>query len=204
MIINIQRISNLTKSLLKRISLTWKLKQIVQPSIYLFKKNKTMKTKFQFIVFITLAIFSFSSCSKHEDQPANKLAIMKMEVSYSGDIQSQVGVLTFLAVNANNSDAINIVNENTGVVSAGPFLQNADLISDTVTSFHSVEKVSYVSVMLSLSPKVYVTAPEQNLAIIIKIYFDGNLADSQTFYYDKVSDGTSSTPKDFDYKVTVK
>jgi hypothetical protein len=164
-----------------------------------------MKTKFQSTVFITFAIFFFSSCSKHGDQPeANKLAIMKMEVSYSGDIQSQVVVLTFLALNANNTNAINIVNENTGAVSAGPFLQNADLSSDTVTVFHSAEKVSYVSIMLALSPKVYVTTPENNLAILIKIYFDGNLADSQTFSYDQISDGTSSTPKDFDYKVTVK
>jgi hypothetical protein len=164
-----------------------------------------MKTKFQSIVFIAFAIFFFSSCSKHRDQPeANKLAIMKMEVSYSGDIQSQVAVLTFLAVNANNSNAIDIVNENTGAVTAGPFLQNADLISDTVTSFHSVEKVSYVSVMLALSPKLYETTLENNLSITIKIYFDDKLADSQTFSYEKLADGTSSIPKDFDYKVTVK
>ena len=164
-----------------------------------------MKTKFQSIVFITFAIFFFSSCSKHGDQPnANKLAIMKMEVSYSGDIQSQVAVLTFLAVNANNTNAINIVNENTGAVSAGQFLQNADLISDTLTSFHSVEKVSYVSVMLALSPKVYETILENNLSITVKIYFDGKLADNQTFSYDYVTDGTSSTPKDFDYKISVK
>lgn len=164
-----------------------------------------MKTKFQSIVFITFVIFIFSSCSKHRDQPeANKLAIMKMEVSYSGDIQSQVAVLTFLAVNANNTNAIDIVYENTGAVSAGPFLQNADLISDTVTSFHSVEKVSYVSVMLALSPKVYETTLGNNLSITIKIYFDGKLTDNQTLSYDQVSDGTSSTPKDFDYKVTVK
>ena len=164
-----------------------------------------MKTKIQSTVFIAFVIFFFSSCSKHGDQPdANKLAIMKMEVSYSGDIQSQVAVLTFLAVNANNTNAIDIVNENTGAVSAGPFLQNADLISDTVTSFHSVEKVSYVSVMLALSPKVYETTLENNLSITIKIYFDGKLTDNQTLSYDQVSDGTSSTPKDFDFKVTVK
>lgn len=163
-----------------------------------------MKIKFQSIVFITFVIFFFSSCSKHGDQPeANKLAIMKMEVSYSGDIQSQVAVITFLAVNVNNTKAIDIVNENTGAVSAGAFLQNADLISDTLTSFHSVEKVSYVNVMLSLSPKVYETTLENNLSITIKIYFDEKLADNQTFSYDQVSDGTSSTPKDFDYKVTV-
>ena len=164
-----------------------------------------MKTKFQFISLFTCIIFIFSSCSKQKDQPnVTKQAIMKMEVSYSGDIQSQVAVLTFLAVNANNTNAINIVNENTGAVSAGPFLQNADLSSDTVTVFHSAEKVRNVSVMLALSPKVYVTTPQNNLAIIIKIYFDGKLADSQTFSYEKLADGTSSTPKDFDYKVTVK
>ena len=164
-----------------------------------------MKTKFQSIVFITFAIFFFSSCSKKKDQPnTTKQAIMKMEVSYTGDLQSQVAVLTFLAVNANNTNAIDIVNENTGAVSAGPFLQNADLISDTVTVFHSVEKVSYVSVILALSPKIYVTTPQNNLAIIIKIYFDGKLADSQTFSFEKLTDGSSSTPKDFDYKVTVK
>jgi hypothetical protein len=164
-----------------------------------------VKIKFQSIVFITFAIFFFSSCSKHRDQPeANKLAIMKMEVSYSGDIQSQVAVLTFLAVNANNTNAIDIVNENTGAVSAGPFLQNADLISDTLNSFHSVEKVSYVSVMLALSPKVYETTLENNLSITIKIYFDGKLTDNQTLSYNQVSDGTSSIPKDFDFKVTVK
>ena len=163
-----------------------------------------MKTKFQSIAIITLAIFIFSSCSKHKDQPnVTKQAIMKMEVSYTGDLQSQVAVLTFLAVNSENS-LINIVNENTGNSSAGPFLQNADFSSNNNISFHTVDKISSVSIMLSLSPKVYTTTLENNLSITIKIYFDGKLADNQTFSYDQVSDGTSNTPKDFDYKISVK
>ena len=164
-----------------------------------------MKTKYQSIALFTIALFFFSSCSKHKEQPnANKLAIMKMEVSYTGDIQSQVAVLTFLAVNANNSDAVIIVNENTGTTSAGPFLQNDDLSASAPITFHSAEKVSYVNIMLALSPKVYATTPENNFAITIKIYFDGKLADNQTFSYDKVADGTSLEPKDFNYKTEVK
>ena len=164
-----------------------------------------MKTKYQTIALFIIALFFFSSCSKHKEQLiANKLAIMKMEVSYTGDIQSQVAVLTFLAINANNSDAATIVNENTGATSAGPFLQNADLSSNKLTTFHSAEKVSYVNIMLALSPKVYATTPENNFAITIKIYFDGKLADNQTFSYDKVADGTSLEPKDFNYKTEVK
>ena len=128
---------------------------------------------------------------------------MKMEVSYAGDLQSQVAVLTFLAVNGENS-LINIVNEKTGNASAGPFLQNEDFDTSKMISFHTVDKVSSASIMLSLSPKVYVTTPENNLSITIKIYFDGKLADNQTFSYDQVSDGTSHTPKDFDYKISVK
>ena len=200
---NEQKESNLIKSLLKTILLIWKLKQIPPPSIYKFKKNKTMKTKFQPIVIITLAIFIFSSCSKKKDQSnITKQAIMKMEVSYAGDLQSQVAVLTFLVVNSENS-LVNIVNENTENASAGPFIQNEDFDSKMI-SFHSVDKVSSASIMLSLSPKVYETTPENNLSITIKIYFDGKLADNQTFSYDQVSDGTSSKPKDFDYKVTAK
>ena len=162
-----------------------------------------MKTKFQSIIIITLAIFIFSSCSKKKDQPiVTKQAIMKMEVSYLGDLQSQVAVLSFLAVNAENS-LINIVNENTGNASAGPFIQNEDFTASKMISFHTVDKISSASIILSLSPKVYETTLENNLIITIKIYFDGKLADSQTFSYDQVSDGISHTPKDFDYTVTV-
>ena len=128
---------------------------------------------------------------------------MKMEVSYTGDIQSQVAVLTFLAVDANNNNAVNIVNDRTGAVSAGPFVQNDDLSANAPIIFHSAEKVSYVDIMLALSPKVYVTTPGNNFTITIKIYFDGKLADNQTFSYDKVADGASPEPKDFDYKTEV-
>ena len=163
-----------------------------------------MKTKFQSIIIITLAIFIFSSCSKKKDQPnVTKQAIMTMEVSYLGDLQSQVAVLSFLAVNAENS-LINIVNENTGNASAGPFLQNEDFAVSKTISFHTVDKISSASIMLSLSPKVYETTLENNLSITIKIYFDGKLANNQTFSYDQVSDGISHTPKDFDYKISVK
>ena len=111
-----------------------------------------MKTKFQSIVIIILAIFIFSSCSKKKDQPnVTKQAIMKMEFSYIGDLQSQVAVLTFLTVNAENS-LINIVNENTGNSSAGPFLQNEDFSSNNQISFHSVDKIASTSVILALSP----------------------------------------------------
>ena len=58
--------------------------------------------------------------------------------------------------------------------------------------------------MLSISQKVYETTPENNLSITIKIYFDGTITDSQTFSYVQVFNGTSHTPKDFDYKVFVK
>ena len=57
--------------------------------------------------------------------------------------------------------------------------------------------------MLAISPKVYATSQDQNFSMTIKIYFDGKLKDNQTFSYDQVSDGTSTTPKDFDYKVAV-
>ena len=161
-----------------------------------------MKTKIQIIAFIGFAIFFFSSCSKQKKQPEAKQAIMKMEVSYSGDILSQVAVLTFLAVNSDNG-LVNILNENTGIASAGPFLQNEDFDSSKLISFHSLDKVSSVSVSLSISPKVYETAPENNVSITIKIFFDEKLADNQTFSFDQVSDGISHTPRDFDYTVIV-
>ena len=163
-----------------------------------------MKTKFQFLSFISCVIFISSSCSKQKDLPNSpKQAVMKMEVSYTGDLQSQVAVLTFLAVNAENS-LVNIVNENTGNSSAGPFLQNNDFFLNNKIIFHSVDKITSTSIMLSISPKVYETNPENNLTITIKIYFDGTITDSQSFSYGQVSNGTSHTPKDFDYKISVK
>ena len=161
-----------------------------------------MKTRIQIIGFITVAILFFSSCSKKKNQPETKQAILKIEVSFTGDIQSQVAVLTFLAVNPGNG-LVSILNENTGIVSAGPFIQNEDFDSSKIISFHSVDKVSSASLTLSISPKVYETSPENNLGINIKIYFDGKLADNQTFSYDQASDGNFTTPKDFDYTVTV-
>jgi hypothetical protein len=128
---------------------------------------------------------------------------MKMEVSYTGDLQSQVAVLTFLAVNAENS-LINMVNENTGNSSAGPLLQNNDFFLNNKIIFHSVDKIASTNIMLSISPKVYETTPENNLNITIKIYFDGKLTDSQTVSYVQVFNGTSHTPKDFDYRIAVK
>ena len=161
-----------------------------------------MKTNIQIIVSIALAILIFSSCSKQKKQPETKQAIMKMEVSYTGDIQSQVVVLTFLAVNS-GIGVINILNESTGIASAGPFIQNEDFDSSKLISFRSVDKVSSAGLTLSLSPKLYATTPERGLSITIKIYFDGKLADNQTFSYEHVSDGISQSPKDFDYTVTV-
>ena len=161
-----------------------------------------MKTKIQIIGFITVAILFFSSCSKQKKQPETKQAILKMEVSYSGDILSQVAVLTFLAVNSGNG-LVTILNENAGIASAGPFIQNEDFDSSKLISFRSVDKVSSASLTLAISPKVYATTPESGLSLTIKIYFDGKLTDNQTFSYDQLSDGISHTPKDFDYTVTV-
>ena len=127
---------------------------------------------------------------------------MKMDVTCNGDIQSQVAVLTFLAVDA-KSDIISIVNDSTGVSTAGPFLQNSDFPTSKRLSFHSAAKVSSVSIMLAVSPKIYVTTQDQNFSMTIKLYFDGKLKDNQTFSYDQLSGGASTTPKDFDYKVTV-
>ena len=161
-----------------------------------------MKTKIKILSCIMSAILFFSSCSKQKSETENKQAMMKMEVSYTGDIQSQVAVLTFLAVNSSNT-LINILNENTGIASAGPFLQNEDFPASKIISFHSVDKVASTSIMLSLSPKVYETTSGNNLTITIKIYFDGKLADNQTFSYDQLSDGTLNTPLDIDYIVPV-
>lgn len=160
-----------------------------------------MKTKIKIITFISLLIF-ISSCSKQKDHSLTKQAIMKMEVSYKGNIQSQVAVLTFLAVNSSNG-LVTILNENTGIASAGPFVQNEDFPATKIISFHSVDKVTSASIMLSLSPKVYATTSDGNLSITIKIYFDGKLADNQSFSYDQVSGGISHTPKDFDYTISV-
>lgn len=161
-----------------------------------------MKTKIKIIAFVVSTVLLFSSCSKGKNHSEAKQAIIKMEVSYKGDIQSQVAVLTFLAVNSNN-DLISILNENTGIASAGPFLQNEDFDSSKTISFHSLDKITSASIMLSVSPKVYTTTSDNSLAVTIKIYFDGKLADNQTFSYDQLSDGSSHTPKDFNYTVTV-
>jgi hypothetical protein len=162
--------------------------------------NINRKTVFCFI----LSFLAFSSCSKKSDTPSvqNNQAIMKMEVSCSGDLGSQVAVLTFLAVD-NTGGLINIVNDSTGAVSAGPFFQNSDFPPSKQISFHSVSKVASVSVMLSIAPKIYATTPDQDFTMTIKIYFDDTLKDNQTFYYDQLSGGNFTTPKDFDYKVTV-
>ncbi|HUZ59457.1 MAG TPA: hypothetical protein VMU83_11815 [Hanamia sp.] len=125
-----------------------------------------------------------------------------MEVSCKGDIQSQVAVLTFLAVNA-SGELISIVNDTTGIITAGPFLQNSDFADHNLISFRSTTKVNSVSIMLAISPKVYATTQDQNFSMTIKIYFDGILKDNQTFSYDQLSGGTYTTPKDFDYKVPV-
>lgn len=164
-------------------------------------KNRFTKSVWTFVAF---ALLILSSCGKKDNNPTvqNKEATMRMEVSWNGDIQSQVAVLTFLAVNT-QSDLINIVNDTTGVISAGPFLQNADFSAHKVISFHSLTKVSSVSIMLAISPKVYGTSQDQSLLITIKIYFDGKLKDNQTFSYDELGGGTFTTPKDFNYKVVV-
>ena len=160
--------------------------------------NINRKTVFFFIV----SFLAFSSCNKKSDTPSvqNNQAIMKMEVSCSGDLSSQVAVLTFLAVD-NTGGLISIANDSTGVVSAGPFFQNSDFPASKQISFHSVSKVASVSVMLSIAPKIYATTPDQDFTMTIKIYFDDTLKDNQTFSYEQVSGGNFTTPKDFNYKV---
>lgn len=154
------------------------------------------------IVFITVMV---GSCGKKDATPSNshKLANMKLELSYTGDINSQGAVFTCLAADANTNLASNIVNEETGVSSAAPFILSDDF-SATGISFHSESKVSYVKIMLSISQKPVATLPQDNLAITIKIYYDGKLADSQTFSYDKVFDPISSEIKSIDYQIDVK
>jgi len=163
-------------------------------------KNRTIKSV---LVLAAFALLIISSCGKKDHNPTvlNREATMRIEVSWNGDIQSQVAVLTFLAVNT-QSDLINIVNDTTGVISAGPFLQNADFSAHKFMTFHSEMKVNSVSVMLAISPKVYTTSQDQNLLITIKIYFDGKLKDNQTFSYEELGGGTMTTPKDFNYKVS--
>ena len=164
-------------------------------------KNTTTKS---ILALITLTLLIISSCGKKGDNPTvqNKEAIMKMEVICKGDIQSQVAVLTFLAVNA-SGELISIANDTTGTITAGPFLQNSDFALHNLITFHSTMKVSFVSVMLAISPKVYATTQDENFSMTIKIYFNGNLKDNQTFSYDQLSGGDFTTPKDFDYKVNV-
>jgi len=164
-------------------------------------KNTTTKS---LLALITLSLLIISSCGKKDDKPSinNNEALMNMEVTCIGDIESQVAVLTFLAVNA-SGELISIVNDSTGIITAGPFLQNSDLADHNLISFRSTTKVSSVSVILAISPKVYITTQDQNFSMTIKIYFDGILKDNQTFSYDQLSGGTYTTPKDFDYKVTV-
>ncbi len=160
--------------------------------------NIHRQTVFCFIV----SFLVFSSCNKKSDTPSvqNNQAIMKVEISCSGDIGSQVAVLTFLAVD-NNGGLVNIANDSTGAISAGPFFQNSDFPPSKQISFHSVSKVASVSVMLSIAPKIYATTPDQDFTMTIKIYFDNSLKDNQTFSYDQLSGGNITTPKDFNYKV---
>jgi len=164
-------------------------------------KNTTTKS---LLTFFTMSLLIISSCGKKEDKPSlqNNEAMMKMEVSCKGDIQSQVAVLTFLAVN-DAGELISIANDTTGIITAGLFLQNSDFADHNLFSFHSTMKVSSVNVMLAISPKVYVTTQDQNFSMTIKIYFDGDLKDNQIFSYDQLSGGAYTTPKDFDYKVNV-
>jgi hypothetical protein len=164
-------------------------------------KNRTTKAVLILFVFSLLIL---SSCGKKNNNPTvqNKDATMRMEVFWKGDLQSQVAVLTFLAVNT-QSDLINIINDTTGVITAGPFLQNADFSAHKFMTFHSAAKVNSVSVMLAISPKVYTTSQDEDLLITIKIYFDGKLKDNQSFFYDELGGGVFTTPKDFNYKVAV-
>jgi hypothetical protein len=164
-------------------------------------KNITTKSALKLIA---MSLIIFSSCGKKQDSAGTGKngAIMKVYVTCNGDIQSQVAVLTFLAVDT-NGDLISIVNDSTGVSNAGPFVQNSDFPASKQLSFHSAAKVSSVSVKLAVSPKVYLTAQDQDFSMTVKIYFDGKLKDNQTFSYDQLSEGAFTAPKDFDYKVTV-
>jgi len=163
-------------------------------------KNTTTKL---LLTLITLSLLIISSCGKKDDKPSinNNEALMNMEVTCKGDIRSQVAVLTFFAANA-SGELISIANDTTGIITAGPFLQNSDFADHTLISFRSTTKVNSVSIMLAISPKVYATSQDQDFSMTIKIYFDGILKDNQTFSYDQLSGGTYTTPKDFDYKVT--
>lgn len=163
-----------------------------------------MKTSSRILLLLIVTIpFLLNSCSKDDNGGTNHpTASMQMEITYTGDITSQNAIITLLAADENTNTASEIVNENTGASSLGPMLYNKDL-SASGTKLHSVNKVSYAKVMLVMSPKPAETTPENDLSITIKTYFNGQLADQQTFVYDAVFSNTTET-KTFDYKVFVK
>lgn len=153
------------------------------------------------LITIGLALILFAAgCKKDADEKTGgKEAMLKVEVTFNGDLATQVAALTFHA-EKNSSTYIDIVNDKTGQKTSAPVLSNTDFTPGETISFHSVKAINVVNIFLTIGPKISVPGPDGNFSATIKVYLDGVLKDIKTLSYDQ-SFSNSPDPKQWDYKI---
>lgn len=158
-----------------------------------------MKTSIKLLI-VGIALLFFASCKKDSNEKLPDGAILKVQVTFNGDFDSQVAGLTFHAEKSSNN-YIDIINEKTGNKSSAPVLSNTNFTPGETISFRSVDKIKMVNVYLTIGPKISDPGTAGNLSVTVKIYMDGVLKDSKTHNYDQRFD-INPTPKQFDYSIT--
>jgi len=153
-----------------------------------------MKPIFKNLLFaLTISCLLFS-CSKDNSAPAVKdypKADMKVEVSFKGDLSSQLVFASVAGISVKNANdhvgtSIKLLNDQTNESDIIWNLKNAQFEDHDKYTFSSVGKVTKAMIEVAFNEdRPAGLAEDKQIAITVKIYFDGKLADEQTFSNDK-------------------
>ena len=154
-----------------------------------------MKQSFKILFFalaISCLLFSFAKDDASSDVKDYPQANMTAEVTYSGDISSQMVYVSIAGLwDKNENDhvgkSIKLINDQTKKSDIIWNLKNAQFKDYDKYTFTSDGKVTKTMVNVSFNEdRPAGLEEEKQITITVKIFFDGKLADEQTFNKDKL------------------
>jgi len=153
-----------------------------------------MKPIFKNLLFaLTISCLLFS-CSK--DDPTSNVkdfpqADMTIEVSYTGDLSTQLVFASVAGISVKNANdhvgtSIKLLNDQTKESDIIWNLKNSQFEVHDKYTFTSVGKVTKAMIEVAFNEdRPAGLAEDKQIAITVKVYFDGKLADEQTFSNNK-------------------
>jgi len=153
-----------------------------------------MKPVFKSVVFAVIFSCLLFSCSKKDANMGDKdypQAKMTAEISYTGDLSSQLvfaSISAFKVKNANDhvGASVNLINDQTQTSDIIWNLKNDQFEDHDKYRFTSDGAVTKAMVEVAFnSDRPAGLDADKIIAVTVKIYFNGKLADEQTFSNEK-------------------